>query len=220
MCRSAVIALHGRTPRQGTAGHVATRRGLDRTMRPGRPPRGPLGGSRAAGRWPGAGAGLDRGEMRRGGGLGRTPLPCREQSRQPLKARGAETRLAAAAGHGTPLPPLRTPARRASRASRSQTASPQDPGRDGGLPIRTQLPHARPALRGAAGHCCAPTAGRGNPLRTLGARRCASPLFTSRTRRNRPSTGWSGSLQSAPRGQSEPAGPNITCWVAARQPWF
>ena len=29
MCRSAVIALYGRTPRRGTAGHVATRRGLD-----------------------------------------------------------------------------------------------------------------------------------------------------------------------------------------------
>ena len=29
-CRSAVIALFGRTPREGTVGHVASRRGLDR----------------------------------------------------------------------------------------------------------------------------------------------------------------------------------------------
>ena len=43
MCRSAVIALHGRTPRQGTAGHVATRRGLDRFMRPGGRRADPLG---------------------------------------------------------------------------------------------------------------------------------------------------------------------------------
>ena len=44
-----------------------------------------------------------------------------------------------------------------------------DPGRDGGLPITTQLPHARPASRGAAGSCRAPAASRGNPSRTPGA---------------------------------------------------
>ena len=71
----------------------------------GRPPRGALRGPRAAGRWPGGGAGLDRGETRRGGSLGRTPLPCREPSRRPSKARGSETGLAAAAGNGTPQPP-------------------------------------------------------------------------------------------------------------------
>ena len=77
MCRSAVIALFGRTPREGTAGHVATRRGLDRIMRPGGRRADLCGGSRAAGRRPGAGAGPDRGETRRGGSMGRTPLPCR-----------------------------------------------------------------------------------------------------------------------------------------------
>ena len=53
MCRSAVIALFGRTPREGTGGHVATRRGLDRINAAGRPPRGPLrgtAGSRAVAR--------------------------------------------------------------------------------------------------------------------------------------------------------------------------
>ena len=51
-CRSAVIALFGRTPREGTAGHVATRRGLDPTMRPGGRRADPLGtaGSRAVAR--------------------------------------------------------------------------------------------------------------------------------------------------------------------------
>ena len=127
-------------------------------MRPGGRRADLCGGSRAAGRWPGGGAGLDRGETRRGGSMGRTPLPCREQSRHPRKARVAETGLAAAAGNGAPQPPLRTAARRASRASRSQAASPQGPGRDGGLPITTQLPHARPASRGAADHCRAPAA--------------------------------------------------------------
>lgn len=52
-CRTAVIAVYGRTPRGGTAGHVATRRGLDRIHTARRPPRGfPEGaaGSRAVAR--------------------------------------------------------------------------------------------------------------------------------------------------------------------------
>ena len=81
MCRSAVIALFGRTPREGTAGHVAKRRGLDQFMRPGGRRTDLFGGSRAAGRRPGGRAGLDRGETRRSGGTGRTPMPCRGQSR-------------------------------------------------------------------------------------------------------------------------------------------
>ena len=117
-------------------------------MRPGGRRADLFGGSRAAGRRPGGGAGLDRGETRRGGSMGRTPLPCREQSRHPRKARVAETGLAAAAGNGTPQPPLRTAARRASRASRSETASPQGPGRDGGLPITTQLSPRPPRVAG------------------------------------------------------------------------
>ena len=117
-------------------------------MRPGGRRADLFGGSRAAGRRPGGGAGLDRGETRRGGSMGRTPLPCREQSRHPRKARVAETGLAAAAGNGTPQPPLRTAARRASRALRSHAAGSRSPGRDGGSPITTQLAHARPAFAG------------------------------------------------------------------------
>ena len=53
MCHSAVIALYGRTPREGTAGHVASRRGLERNHTARRPPRGTHQGPRAAGRWSG-----------------------------------------------------------------------------------------------------------------------------------------------------------------------
>ena len=89
-CRTAVIAVYGRTPRGGTAGHVATRRGLDRIHTARRPPRGPLRGRGQPGGGPADGAGLDRGATRRSGGLGRTPLPCREA--KPAAAEGAPRR--------------------------------------------------------------------------------------------------------------------------------
>ena len=81
----------------------------------------------------------------------RAEHPCHagDQSRQPPKARRAETGLAAAAGHGMPQPPHWTAAQRASRALRSLAAGSPSPGRGGGLPITTQLPHARPAACGA-----------------------------------------------------------------------
>ena len=65
-------------PREGTAGHVASRRGLDRIHTARRPPRGTPRGRGQPGDGPADGAGLDRGETRGSGGLGRTPLPCRE----------------------------------------------------------------------------------------------------------------------------------------------
>ena len=70
----------------------------------------------------------------------------------------------------------------------AMTASPQSLGRDGGLPITTQLPHARPALQGAVGRCRAPAAGRGQTPRTPGARRGASPPPANYEKRNGPSS--------------------------------
>ena len=150
MCRSAVIALYGRTPRGGTAGHVASRRGLDRTDTARRPLGGPLGaaGSRAVARH---GAGLDRGETRGSGGSGRTPLPCREADPAlPRNARRAENRArgrcrtrhaAAAASDGS--------AKCVEGQCRSMSAGSWRLGQRGdGSPITTELPHARPALAG------------------------------------------------------------------------
>ena len=114
----------------------------------GRPPRGPFGDRGQPGGGPADGAGPDRGETRRGGGTGGTPLPCRT-SRQPRKARIAETGLAAAAGNGTPQPPLRTAARRASRASLQPRL------RVCGIPEGTRIAHHNsatprpPRVRGA-----------------------------------------------------------------------
>ena len=205
MCRSAVIALYGRTPREGTGGHVALRRGLPESMRPGGRRADLAGGSRAAGRWPGGGAGLDRGETRRDGGLGRTPLPCREPSRRPPKGRGAETGLAAAAGNGTPQPlPWAASAKGVEGITQPGCES-ADPGRDGGLPITTQLPHARPASRGAAGSRRAPP--KKVPRRT---RRRSGAGRSARSRAWR--TAPEGSRIRSPRGQGRWPGRGWAAW--------
>ena len=109
-CRSAVIALFGRTPREGTAGHVASRRGLIQFTRPGGRRAEPLGGCGQSGGGPADGAGLDRGETRGSGGSGRTPLPCREADpaaaerasrRKPGSRPLPERHVAAAASDGS-----------------------------------------------------------------------------------------------------------------------
>ena len=103
-CRRAVIALHGRTPRQGTAGHVATRRGLDRIMRPGgrRADLSEAAGSRAVARcWSRSGPRRDATRRRLGPNTpampGAVPATVEGASRR-NRARGrCRTRHAAAA---------------------------------------------------------------------------------------------------------------------------
>ena len=92
-CRGAVIALYGRTPRDGTAGHVAARRGLDRIHTARRPPRGSregAAGSRALARrmepvWT---------VVRREEAEARAEHPCQagKQTRRPPKPRRAANR--------------------------------------------------------------------------------------------------------------------------------
>ena len=163
-----------------------------------RTPRGP----RAAGRWPGGRAGLDRGATRRGGRMGRTPMPCREPSRPPPRARRAETGLAAAAGNGTPQPPRSGAAQSASRASRSQAAGSPVPEGTADRPSQLSCPTPAPRPRGAAGRCRAPAAGRRIPLRTPGARRGAPPLHAANppapVRRRRRLTGGRPARQDSP----------------------
>ena len=211
MCRSAVIALFGRTPREGTGGHVATRRGLDRINAAGRPPRGPLrgiAGSRAvARRWSRPGPRRDATRRRLGPNTPAMPgaVPVAAEGawrRNRARGRCRKRHAAAAASDGS--------AKSVEGITQPDCESAESrKGR--GLPITTQLPHARPASRGAAGRCRAPAASRGDPPRKPGARRGNCPLpanreigtgrrgrrggracarLTGPTRRSRPSRAW------------------------------
>ena len=148
-CRSAVVALFGRTPREGTAGHVARRRGLDRSMRPGGRRADPLGtaGSRAVARWQSR-PGPRRDATRRAHGPnthampGAVPAPAEGAPRRNRACGRCRQRHAAAAPFG------------GSAKSVEGITQPgcgfAGPGRDGGSPITTQLPQARPAFAGRA----------------------------------------------------------------------
>ena len=149
-------AAFGRTPREGTAGHVATRRGLDRSMRPGGRRADPLGtaGSRAVARWLSR-PGPRRYAMRRAHGPnthampGAVPAPAEGAWRRNRACGRCRERHAAAA-------PLGGSAKRVEGITQPGCGF-AGPGRDGGSPITTQLPHARPA-----------NAGRGRPLPRAG----------------------------------------------------
>ena len=108
MCHSAVMALSfGRTPREGTAGHVASRRGLDPDETARRPLRG-LGRGRGQ---PGDGPADEPAwtVARREEAEARAEHPCHAGKRPGARGRrvAPQTGLAAAAGNGTPQPPRR-----------------------------------------------------------------------------------------------------------------
>ena len=179
-CRSAVIALFGRTPREGTAGHVATRRGLDPAMRPGGRRADPLGtaGSRAVARWLSR-PGPRRDATRRAHGPNTHAMP----GAVPAPAEGAPRRNRACG---------RCRERHAAAAALDGSAKSVEgitqagcgfagPGRDGGSPITTQLPHARPANAGRGRPL--PRAGGGPQESTADVRRAARRLDYSRESR-------------------------------------
>ena len=109
MCHGAVMALYfGRTPRGGTAGHVASRRGLD----PDDTARRPLRGPRRDRGQPGDGPAEEPAwtVARREEAEARAEHPCHAGKRPGIRGRrvAPQTGLAAAAGNGTPQPPRRT----------------------------------------------------------------------------------------------------------------
>ncbi len=181
MCRSAVMALSfGRTPREGTAGHVASRRGLDQLKRPGgrRADSDETAGSRAMARRTSR-PGPWRDAKRRRLGPNTPAMPRSD----PAPAEGASRRKPGSRPlpNGTPQPPRRNGKRKVRRrATRSLSADSQSLASAGRTDRPSQLSSPRQpraaSRSGARPHSDVSPAAAIAP----GAATARPPLFRSR----------------------------------------